>query len=114
MDIKIIKEKISQDELKRIAQESFGEMAKAVVDLEQEIIALGGELHADGEAMLLEQGSRQENIWGINIYPDKQRNEWIEYTSLINVRPTQGNKAMEIQNPEIKEKIKAIVDKLIG
>lgn len=113
MNIKIIKEKISRDELKKIAQESFGEMAKAVVDIEQEILVVGGELHADGEALLLEQGSKQENLWGINIYPDKLREEWIEYTSLINVRPAQGNRSLEIQDMDIKEKIKKIIDKLI-
>lgn len=113
MEIKIIKEKISLDELKKIAQENFGEMVKAVVDIEKEIIAIGGELHADGNEKLLEEGSRQENLWGINIYPDKSKEQWVEFSALINIRPSIGNRSMEIQQPEIKEKIKKIVEKLV-
>jgi hypothetical protein len=113
MPIKIIKTKISPEELKKIAQETFGEMTKAVVDIEQEIMALGGELHADSEALLLEQGSRQENLWGINIYPDQPKNKRIEFSALINLRPSIGSRSMEIQDPKIKETIKKIVNKLI-
>jgi hypothetical protein len=84
-----------------------------VVDIEQGIMALGGELHADGEALLLEQGSKQENLWGFNIYPDKSKTEWIEYTSLINVRPSQGNRSLEVQDEAVKGKIREVVNKLI-
>lgn len=113
MIIKIIKEKITKDELKKLAEENFGEMIKAAVDIEKEIIALGGELHADANSLLIEKGSNQENLWGINIYPNKPRDEWLEFSALINIRPLVGNRSMEIQDPEIKEKIKKIVDKLI-
>lgn len=113
MEIKIIKEKITKEELKKITQEGFGEMVKAVVDIEKEIIALGGELHADGNALLLENGSKQENLWGINIYPNKPKNEWVEFSALINIRPSIGNRSMEIQDNKIKEKIKEIINKLI-
>lgn len=111
--LKIIKKQISQRELKKAAQESFGEMVKAVVDIEKEIMSLGGELHADGEALLLKGDSKQDNLWGINIYPDKPLKNQIEFSALINIRPATGNKAMEIQNPKIKEKINKIVSKLI-
>lgn len=114
MKIKIIKKKIGQEELRKFARETFGEMVKAVVDLGQGVLAIGGELHADEEALLLKNGSRQENLWGINIYPDKPRNQRIEYSALINIRPSLGYRSMEIKSPEIRKKIKGIVDRLIG
>lgn len=113
MEIKIIKDQISKDEIKNAAQNSFGEMVKAVVDIEQEIMTLGGELHADGEALLLEQGSEQENLWGINIYPYNPDGQRIEFTALINIRPSRNNKTMEIQDKAIRSKIQSILQKLI-
>jgi len=111
--IKIINEKISLPELAAIAQSGFGEMVKVVVDIEKEIMAVGGELHADAEALLVENASNPLMLWGINIYPNKPQDSRIEFTSLINIRPAKGNLDMEIQNAEIKEKIKNIVNKLI-
>lgn len=113
MEIKIVKDKITQDELKKIAQEGFGEIVKAVVDIEKEIMALGGELHSDANELLLENGSKQENLWGINIYPEKPEDGKIEFSALINIRPSIDNRSMEIQNSEIKKKIKQIVNKLL-
>jgi hypothetical protein len=63
--IRIIKEPITFEELKKIAEERYVDMIKAVVDVEKEIIALGGDLHSDEEAFLLEVGSLQENLWGL-------------------------------------------------
>lgn len=113
MSIIIIQDRISKDALNRAAAETFGSMAKAVVDIEDGIIALGGELHADGEAELLQLGSLQENLWGINIYPEQPREDRIEYISLINIRPGGGNKSMEVEDQVIRGKIKEIVDRLI-
>lgn len=113
MEIKIITESISPEELSKIAEQTFGDMVKAVVDIQKEIIALGGELQADGEALLLGQGSKQENLWGINIFPGRPKESRIEFTAFINIRPSQGYRTMEIQEEGIKEKIKNIVDKLI-
>lgn len=113
MIIKIIKKKITEEELKKIAKETLGIIVKAVVDIEKEIIALGGELHSDANELLIENGSRQENLWGINIQLDKPRNEWIEFQALINIRPSIGNRSMEIENSEIRNKIKEIVNKLV-
>jgi len=113
MEIKIIKEKITKKELEEIAKEFFSEMVKAVVDIEKEIIATGGELHADANALLISEGSKQNNLWGINIYFNKPREEWLEFSALINIRPSNNNRSMEIQSNEIKEKIKKIVDRLI-
>lgn len=113
MTIRIIKEKIRKDELKEIAQEGFGIVVKAVVDVEKELIAIGGEFHADANVLLIENGSKQKNLWGINIYLDKPKDKWIEFVALINIRPSMDNRSMEIQNQKIKEKIKEIIDKLI-
>lgn len=113
MIIKIIKKKITKEELKKIAEQGFGTVIKAVVDVEKEIIALGGELHSDANELLIENGSRQENLWGINIQLDKPRNEWIDFQALINIRPSIGNRSMEIENPEIRNKIKETVNKLV-
>lgn len=114
MDIKIIRKKISFQELKEIAALNYGDMVKGVADLRQKIVALGGELHADAEAILLDDGSRQMDLWGFNIYPDKPREEWIEFTSLINIRPSQGNRSIVINDPQIQQQIKNIIDSLIG
>ena len=83
-NIRIISERISMDFLTQIAKERIGDLIKAVVDVEKEIMAIGGELHADEEAMLLETGSNQKNLWGINLYPDNIGADFIEFDSMIN------------------------------
>jgi len=113
MTIKIIKEAISKEELSDIAKNQFGDFVKVVVDVEKEIMAIGGELHADEEALLIEQGSRQENLWGINIYPEKSEEEWIVFDSMINIRPSQNNKSRGVESLEIQRNIRDIVNKLI-
>jgi len=109
----IIKQKISIDEIKKIAREMFGDFVKAVVDIGNEVIAVGGELHSDEEAFLLEKGSKQQDLWGINLYPDLQGEDWIEFDSIINLRPSVGNKSRNVDNLEIRKKIIEIVNKLI-
>ena len=85
-----------------------------VVDIEKEIIAIGGELHSDEQELLIEkEGSKNETLWGINIYPTKPRDKWLEFNSLINIKPLFENRSMEIENLEIREKIKGIINKLI-
>ena len=114
MDIQIITKPITKDELKRIAAEwGMGEMVKAVIDVERGSMAIGGELHADANKELLDAGSRQTDIWGINLYPTWPEAQWIEFTSLINIRPAQGNRKMEIQDESLKEKIREHVKRLI-
>lgn len=113
MEIIIVKEKISQDELKKLAQSGFGDIIKGAVDLKEKILALGGELHFDAQERLIESGSESRDIWGFNIYPDYQNDRRIEFISLINIRPSAGNRSMEIQSPEIKTRITKIVDNLI-
>ena len=111
--MKIVANKISVDELKQMAQEMFGDLIKAVVDIDKEIIAINAELHSDEESSLIENGSENENLWGINIYPNIQDEDWIEFDSMINIRPSQNNNSRGIDNPEIKTKIIRIVNKLV-
>ncbi len=113
MEIKIIKDSISKEELKKIAENQFGDLVKAVVDVKKEIIAIGGELHADEEAILLEQGSQQEDLWGINLHLNKSDDEFIEFDSMINVRPSQNNRSRGVESLDLQRKIRDIVDRLI-
>ena len=113
MSIKIVKQPITLAEIKGLAEERFGDLVKAVVDVKQQIMAIGGELHADEEALLIENGSEQQDLWGINIYPDKSKEEWIEFDSIINVRPSQDNRSRDVEDPEIRKCIIKIVNRLI-
>lgn len=112
--MKVINTKITKSELAEKHLSYFKTLIKAVVDIEKEIIALDAELHSDLEAYLLENGSRQDALWGINFYPLKDKDNFIEYTSLINIRPHQDNNSMEISSSFVIEKIQKIVEKLIN
>lgn len=92
----------------------FNDVIKAVVDIEKEIIAIDAELHSDLEVLLLSKGSEQKNLWGINLYLKKDKKDWIEYTALINIRPSLNNNWMTIENPLTKKKIEKIVHQLIS
>jgi hypothetical protein len=113
MNIKIISKPITKAEALEIAKEFYVDMVKGVADLEKEIIALGGEYHIDANNVLIDNSSIQKNLWGFNIYPKKKGNNWIEYTSLINIRPTANNKSMEVEDKKIRLAIKKIIDKLV-
>ena len=115
MNIRIITNDISIDEVKEIAKEFYKTMIKGVVDVEREIIVLGGEYHMDANVIILENGSKQENVWGfnINLYENNDSDQWIEYISLINIRPLQKNKSMEVQDENIRRKMKHIITKKI-
>lgn len=111
--IRYVDSPISTEDLKRVAVERFGDMVKAVVDVERKVMAIGGELHADEEAYLLEKGSQQANLWGINIYPGQPLPQAIEFDSMINVRPSQGNRSRGVGDESLRLKIIEIVGKLI-
>ena len=96
-----------------MAQKRFGDLVKAVVDLEKEIMVVDGELHADEEALLLENGSKQKNLWGINIYPKLKGKDLVEFDSMINLRPSVGNLSRGIKDPKIRAKITKLVNQLI-
>ena len=115
MNIITVENTINIDELMELSKETYYPMIKGVVDIENEIIAFGGEYHMDANKVLLEKGYFQNNIWGFNVYLNKSddKESWIEYMSLINIRPLQNNLDMEIQNQEIRDKVKSIVNKKI-
>lgn len=110
--MKIITKTLDFEELKRMTA-MFGDMVKAVVDVDREILALDAELHSDLEALLLNDGSRQESLWGINLYPEMPENELIEFDSMINMRPSQGNRSRGVENEELRKKIVRIIQKTI-
>ena len=111
--MKIIRNKIQLNGLKKIAKSGFGELAKAVVDVEREIMVIDGELHADEEALLLGDGSLQRNLWGINLYPEIKTSDWIEFDSMINLKPAHGNRSRDVEDKDIRAKIVQIVRRLI-
>ena len=91
----------------------FGDMIKAVVDVKQGLLGLDAELHADIEKELLAQGSMQADLWGINLYPEMDGEDFIEFDSLINIRPYQGNRSRDVQDPAVRKQIIDIVNRLI-
>jgi hypothetical protein len=100
--------------LQEIRQEHnhfFDSMVKIVVDLDRELVALDAEMHADLEQQLLEEGSEQMNLWGANVYFEGP--VFLEFTSLINIRPGQGNRSMEVQSSELRTQIEALVRRFI-
>jgi len=114
METKIVKDKITLKELRKLAEEQYGDMVKAVVDVEQEIMGVGGELHVDIQSLLIEKkGSKDGKTWGINFYPDKANDEFVEFDSMINLKPLLGNKTRGIGDIGIQNKIREIVGKTV-
>lgn len=111
--MRVVDNRIELEELKTIAKLKFGNLVKAVVDVDLEIMVIDAELHSDEEAVLLGQGSNQNSLWGINLYPDIEGSDWIEFDSMINLRPSVGNMTRGVNKQEIKDKIVIIVNKLI-
>ena len=105
--------KISVDSLRQIAAARFGDMIKAVVDVAREIMVIDADLHSDEEAELLATGSRQQDLWGINLYPDLPPEEWLGFDSMINLRPSSGNRSRKVDDPSIREQIRDLVDRLV-
>jgi len=118
MEIKIVKKEqpISREELKQMANEMFDNLVKAVVDVEQGIMVVGGQMHADELTVLMEQeNSTREHTWGVNIYPEKlEGNDWLEFDSMINLKPWLNNRTRSVENEELRNKIKEIVSHLIA
>ena len=111
--MQIIKD-ISVKELQELADNLFGDMIKAVIDVRQGIVVVDAELHADEEEYLLEQGSKQEDLWGFNLYPeDFGTDDFIEYDSIINIRPRQNNRSRSVDNTEVREAIKSIIGEIV-
>ena len=113
MTIEIIRRPITRAHLSSLGEAQFGDMVKAVVDVERQVMAIGGELHSDEEAALIEDGSAQTNLWGVNLYPAEQGNAWIEFDSMINVRPSQGNRSRNVEDPVLQDRIRQVVTVLV-
>lgn len=106
-------DKISRQQLSIFAKNMFGNLVKGVVDVEKEVMVIDAELHADEEAYLLEYGSAQENLWGINLYPELENDDWLEFDSMINVRPSQNNRSRGVDDLVLQKKIRVIIDRLV-
>ena len=112
--LQILRAPIARADLLSIASRQFGDMVKGVVDVDRRIMAIGAELHADEEAALLEDGSVQANLWGINLYPNDAGDAFIEFDSMINVRPSQGNRSRSVDNETIRQQIRTVVRLLVS
>jgi hypothetical protein len=104
---------IALEEVRTLARSRFGDMVKGVVDLRRGVLLLDADLHADQEAALLTDGSQQADLWGINLYPDATGDDWLEYDSMINLRPSFGNRSRGVDNPETRAAIAALVARLL-
>jgi len=113
MTIEIIRRPVPRAHLASLAEQQFGDMVKGVVDVERRVLAIGGELHSDEEAALIEDGSAQANLWGVNLYPAEQGEAWIEFDSMINVRPSQGNRSRNVEDPVLQDRIRQVVTALV-
>jgi hypothetical protein len=109
MKILIIRNRASQEQVREML-EGLETYIKLAVDVERDILAGGGEYHVDCEEVLLEDGSRQENIWGADWYPEHRK---VEFGALINIRPDQGNRSMEIEDPKLRAKIETMIRRLL-
>lgn len=111
--MQILTEKISREQLKELASNTFVDMIKCVADVNRGLLAVDAELHADLESMLLEQGSEQEFLWGFNLYPDETGDDFIEFDSLINIRAWQGNRSRDVEDENVRKHIKELVSKFV-
>lgn len=114
METRIVKDGITRDELRALAHEQYGDLIKAVVDVEQGIMGVGGELHVDIQSLLIEkEHSRGDTTWGINLYLDKTGEDFIEFDSMVNLKPLLGNRTRGVEDLEIQKKIRDIVGRLV-
>ena len=111
-EIQILRGPTARAHLVSVATTGFGDMLKAVVDIERNVMAIGGELHSDEEAALLDDGSRQHALWGINLYPAESGDTWLEFDSMINVRPAQGNRTRGVDDGTTRDTIRRVVHSL--
>ena len=104
---------ISLADLRDLAAARFGDLVKAVVDLERHLMVVDAEMHSDEEAELLSDGSRPQDLWGINLYPGEPAQDWIEFDSMINVRPSQGNRGRDVDDERTRAAIRRVVETLV-
>lgn len=112
--MKTVDTTISITELSNMAEKMYGNLIKAVVDLQKGILVVDAEMHADEEQYLLDSGSKQNDLWGINLYPSKfGTDDFIEFESMINIRPRQQNMSRGVEDPKIRKLIIELIDKKI-
>jgi hypothetical protein len=111
--IQIVTRKLKQEELTAFCKAFFKTFVKFVADVNRNILAVGGELHTDGEALLLEDGTRHSDCWGGNFFPWKTGSERLEFTSFINIRPRDNNAGMEVMDEKIRVQIRVLCEKLL-
>ncbi|PJE65348.1 hypothetical protein COU91_02165 [Candidatus Saccharibacteria bacterium CG10_big_fil_rev_8_21_14_0_10_47_8] len=93
-----------------MAGKMYGGLVKAVVDVKKGLLVVDAELHADQEAYLIENGSAQQDLWGINLYPEKfGQDDFIEFDSMINIRPSQKNMSRDVDDQSVRNRIIKIV-----
>lgn len=112
--MKLVDTSITRAELRSMAEGRFGELVKAVVDVRRMVMAVDADLHSDEEALLIEHGSLQADLWGINLYPDLPSEDWIEFDSMINIRPSQGNRSRGVDDPGVRSHIVEVVGRLVN
>ncbi len=110
----ILEQPMTVRELQETAKNLFGEMIKAVVDIRLGLLAIDAEMHSDLEALLLDNGSAQADLWGINFYPFLERDDFLEFDSMINMRPSQGNMSRGVEDKVIRDSIVELVDRWIS
>jgi hypothetical protein len=113
MTVEILRSATSRVRLASLAHAQFGDMVKAVVDVRRRVMAIAGELHSDEEAALIEDGSVQRDLWGINLYPAERGDAWIEFDAMINVRPSQGNRSRGVEDAALRDRIRDVVAALV-
>ena len=110
----ILENPLTRDALKEIAERSFGDMVKGVVDVNRELLAVDAELQSDLQSLLLDDGSSQKHLWGINLYPDLAEDDFLEFDSMINMRPSQGNMSRGVDDERIRQIIVKIINRWIA
>ena len=114
MPVKLIEQQVQKAELFDLELKGrYGGLVKAVVDVKRAILVAGVTMHSDAEEQLLEKGSEQSDLWGINLYLQESGDEWIEFDSVINLRPSQGNDSRGVDDPAIRQRIREIVNLLV-
>ncbi|MFH0790162.1 MAG: DUF5674 family protein [Candidatus Omnitrophota bacterium] len=111
--MEILDKIITIDDLKNLSAKLFGDLVKAVVDVERELVAIDAELHSDLEALLIENGSKQKDLWGINFYPHLEGNDFIEFDSMINLRPSHSNMSRGVDDKKNQQRIIEVVNKWV-
>jgi len=111
--IDLVRSPTTRGTLAATAAQGFGDMLKAVVDIGRGVMAIGGELHSDEEAALLDDGSQQKDLWGINLFPGESGDTWLEFDSMINVRPAQGNRTRGVDDSETRDAIRRTLRTLV-